>query len=263
MVKMSKSILLNTALLLIFGVATDVLGGDPTSDDAQIDAAAESATLEASPDWVLTRDEAGIRSYKMQREGSPLLCFKAEGIIDAPVHLVLSVVLDAERSMEWISYLSESVVLRWVDEPIDYVQLSRFDIPWPVKDRVFISRVAIEVDPETYEAVLVYHPADDQVELRNAVLGSATGTRFHLRPIDGGGRTSFTGIGIADPKGALPKWLVNWVGGSWPHQTIQALRKQVRKHDISVMPALEPLYAGFEVEPRLRIISADPPSPEK
>lgn len=261
MVKMSKRILLSAVLPLALGLEAAALGGGPSADE-QIDAVALSAQLETSPDWVLTRDEEGIRSYEMQREGSPLLCFKAEGIIDAPVDLVLSVVLDAERSKEWISYLSESIVVRWVDEPTEYVQQSRFDIPWPVKDRVFISHVGIEVDPETYAAVLVYHPSDDRVELRNAVLGDATGTRFLLRPVAGGAHTSFTGIGIADPKGALPNWLVNWVGGSWPHQTIQALRKQARKDDVSVMPRIKSLYADFEIEPRLQLISADPPTSE-
>jgi hypothetical protein len=196
----------------------------------------------------------------MRREGSPLLSFKAEGIIDAPIDLMLSVVLDAERSTEWISYLTESVVVRWIDEPGEYVQFSRFDIPWPVQDRVFISRVAFEVDPETYATVLYYHPSDDRPEFEDAILGSATGTHYVLRPIDGGTRTIFTGIGVADPKGSIPKWLVNWVGKSWPHETIQALRRQVRKDDVFVMPRIEPLYTGFEIDPRHQLISADPPT---
>jgi hypothetical protein len=259
MVKLSTRILLSAALYLTFGLATTAVGqGAPAN--ARLDSARGSGPLDSEPDWELTRDEDGIRSYEMQRDGLPLLSFKAEGIIDAPIDLVLSVILDAERSTEWISYLSESVVVRWIDEPVGYVQFARFDVPWPVKDRVFISRVALEMDPETYAAVLSYHPSDDRAEFEDAILGSATGTRYILRPIDGGARTIFIGIGIADPKGSIPKWLVNWVGGSWPHETIQALRRQVRKDDVFVMPLIEPLYTGFEIQPPHQLISADPPT---
>jgi hypothetical protein len=127
-------------------------------------------------------------------------------------------------------------------------------------DRVFVSRIALEVDPETFTAVIDYLATDDHVEPRDAVLGSATGSRFVLRPIDGGARTDFVGIGVADPKGAIPTWVVNWVGGSWPHQTIEALRKQVRKNDVVVRPPIARLYEGFEVAPRLEIHSLDAPA---
>jgi hypothetical protein len=259
MMKMSNCILLSTALYLAFGLASPALAGAPSADPRP-DSVAGTELPDSSGNWELKRDDDGIRSYEMQREGSPLLCFKAEGIIDAPINLVLSVALDTDRSKEWISYLSESVVVRSIDEPGEYVQLSRFNLPWPVQDRVFISRVVLQVDPQTYAAVLAYHSADDQVEFENAILASATGTHYILQPIDGGARTNFIGIGIADPKGSLPKWLVNWVGGSWPHQTIQALRRQVKRDDVFVMPRIEPLYAGFEIEPPHQLISADPPT---
>jgi hypothetical protein len=35
-----------------------------------------------------------------------------------------------------------------------------------------------------------------------------------------------------DPRGSVPKFLVNMVQKSWPHKTITSLRKQVAKPDI-------------------------------
>lgn len=246
-------------------LAGSALAGDPDvsarppSEASLEPAAGESRRLDSKPEWVLRRDEQGIRSYEKRQAGSPLLSFKAEGVIDAPVDLVLSVLLDAERAEEWISHLSESTVLRWIEAPRAYVQFSRFDVPWPVKDRVFVSRISLEVDPATYTTVVDYLAADDPVEPHDAVLGSAAGSRFVLRPIDGGRRTDFVGIGVADPRGAIPAWIVNWAGGSWPHQTIEALRRQVHKQDVAVTPQVARLYAGFAIEPHLSLIPADDP----
>jgi hypothetical protein len=38
----------------------------------------------------------------------------------------------------------------------------------------------------------------------------------------------------ADPKGSMPKWLVNMFQKSWAHNTIMRLRAQVAKPDIKV-----------------------------
>jgi len=254
---MSIRILLVISLHVALAISATAHGQVPNA------VVAEYANLpwefDAEQGWNLTRDDDGIRSYRLQKEGSPLLLFKAEGVIDAPIDLVLSTVMDAERAGEWIDFLSESVVTRWIEQPSKSVQFTRFDLPWPVKDRVFVSRVELEIDPKSYAAVLFYRACEDRVAFENAIQGSATGTRYLLRPIDGGARTRLTGIGIADPKGSIPKWVVNWVGGSVLHETIASLRQQVHKKDVAVNPLLEPLYRGFEVEPAHQLISADPP----
>jgi len=258
---MSTRFFLIAALCLISGSATTAPGeGSPTDRRTKPPTAFEK--FETKLDWKLTRDEAGIRSYELKQEGSPMLSFKGEAEIDAPIDVVLSVLIDGARSREWIGFLSESVVIRWIDRPRAYVQFSRFALPWPVKDRVFVSRVVLEIDPETFAAAVLYQPTDDVVDFENAILGNASGTRYLIQPIDGGSRTNFIGIGVADPNGSIPKWLVNLVGGSVLHNTIEALREQVRKDDVFVIPLIESLYVGFEVEPRHNLISADPPRPE-
>jgi hypothetical protein len=37
---------------------------------------------------------------------------------------------------------------------------------------------------------------------------------------------------VVDPRGSVPKFIVNMVQKSWPHKTLTALRKQVAKPDI-------------------------------
>jgi len=165
---------------------------------------------------------------------------------------VLSVCLDAERAGEWIGLLSESAVLRWLDDGEADVQLTRFDLPWPVRDRVFVSRVEIDVDPASRAATLTYfeshvsHEDDETLAIDDAIRGSTAGTHFRMRPIAGGERTLFTGVGIADPRGAIPVWFVNWAGRSVPHRTLEALRRQVGKPDVAVSPGVASLYEALE-----------------
>ncbi len=243
-----------SSLIALFAATAIAWLGLTAAGSARAGEADAALVVETGPvaarsdgDWQLIREGDGIRTYRMERPDSPLLAFKGEGVIDAPIDLVLSVCLDAERADEWIGLVSESAVLRWLDDHRAYVQYTRFDLPWPVRDRVFVSQVEIEVDPDTFTATLAYHESPDAPAIDDAIIGSTAGTVFRLQPIEGGARTLFTGIGIADPRGAIPVWFVNWAGRSVPHRSLTALRRQVRMDDVSVSPIVASLYEGFEV----------------
>ncbi len=235
--------------LVIASVALSLVCSSGAAADGEVLAATRPPAQAKTEDgWELIRDDEGIRTYRKALPGTPLLAFKGEGTIDAPTELVLSVCMDAERAGEWIGLVSESAVLRWVEEGDAFIQFTRFDLPWPVKDRVFVSEIAVEVDAETHRARLVYSETTDSPAIGDAIRGSTAGSRFEMRPIDGGTRTHFTGIGIADPRGAIPTWFVNWAGRSVPHRTLAALRRQVQKDDVSISPVVRSLFERPEVD---------------
>jgi len=202
-----------------------------------------------APGWELTRDEDGILSYKRVVDGSPLLVFRGEGVIEAPITRVLSVALDNTRVGEWIPGLAESTVVRWIKEPLEYIQYSRFDAPWPVRDRIFLSRVAMVVHPRTYTTEIRYHNVPETLDRDGGIQGYTGGSYYVLRPVDEGRGTYFIGVSVADPRGAIPAWLINWMGESWPHKTLSLLARQVAKSDVADLAIIEPFFVGFESSP--------------
>jgi hypothetical protein len=209
---------------------------------------AGSVTAATAGEWQLTRDEDGIRSYVRASSNSDLLAFKGETTLDAPIDRVLSVVLDADRVGEWIPRIVESTVLRWERGSNEYIQFTRFNAPWPVKDRVFLSRVVLEIDPVTSRTSLRYYNAPEEtLPVRDdgpAIHGSAGGSYYLLEPADGGRATRLLAISAADPKGSLPVWLINWAGTSWAHETMSSLRAQVMRSDVHLLPIVRGLYPG-------------------
>ncbi len=204
--------------------------------------AAPSAVLA----WELTRDEDGIKAYKRTQADSPLLAWKAEGVVDAPVLQVMTVLLDGNRAGEWIPRLVQSEVRDGSRWPREYKQFSRFDAPWPVSDRVFYSRVTIDVDPETGHTEIRYFDIDEEIETQGAVQGNAGGSFYVLEPIDDGERTYVSGVSVANPNGFIPTWLVNWVGSSVAWDTLSRLRAQVARGEREVRPLLVQMYRGGE-----------------
>ena len=58
----------------------------------------------------------------------------------------------------------------------------------------------------------------------------------------GTNHTRLIAIAIADPRGAIPDWLINWVGKSLTHDTMAQLRDQVKRSDIPDLIIATRLY---------------------
>lgn len=207
-------------------------------------ALAAAAPESSADEWVLTGRADGIESYQRRADGSPLLAVKGLCVIDAPIDRVLAVILDGARVGEWMSGIDDSSIT-WIDKPVEYLQFTRFDAPWPISDRVFLSRVTVRVEPATYRTVIRYRDSDRAVAAGGAVRGSADGSHYVLEPIDGGARTRFVGVSQADPGGAFPPWFVNWITARWPHATLTALRDHLKLDDLVTPPEIQRLYRGL------------------
>src|SRR5207237_1192006 len=61
------------------------------------------------------------------------------------------------------------------------------------------------------------------------VRGELINSRFVLTSLEGGTKTSLLAEIHADPKGSVPKWIVNMFQRSWPKDTFSGIKKQLEK----------------------------------
>ena len=188
--------------------------------------------------WEPTVEKDGVKIFRKHISNSSLLAFGGEGIVDAPVVRVATAIFDTTRSPEWIEDLEESRILRWIS-PLEYVEYNHVGTPFVLKDREFVSIVRIELNPDRTGISFSYQAAaDGELPPSRWVRGDITGTRFVLSPLDGGRKTHVHGEIHADPRGSVPKWIVNLFQKSWPVVTFQNLRKHVAKPDVQNSPKM-------------------------
>ncbi len=186
--------------------------------------------------WALMGRREGIEIYRREMPGSSLVVFKGEGTIDAPVWKIASILLDTKRAPEWADSLRESRVVKRVG-PDEYEEYNHLGMPLILKDRDFLSDVVIGVSNEQKTFSLAYKPADDRDMPRTRyVRGQIAYGLFEVTSIEPGRRSKLRAEIQADPKGALPAWVVNFFQKSWPLNTFQGIRAQAAKPDIA-MPA--------------------------
>jgi hypothetical protein len=210
-------------------------------------AASASAHTGSSPVWEKIADDDGIVAYRREVPGSPLIAVRGEGIVDASIIRVASVLVDTSRATEWIDRLVESRVVREVSET-ETIHYDHIGTPIVMKDRDFVTRAKLEFDTPNKKIILKLHSVTDPlVPPTKYIRGEIMQSHFTMTSIEHGSKTHIMVEVHADPKGSVAKWMVNLFQTSWPRNTITRLRAQAAKPDIKEHPRLkaELIKAGY------------------
>jgi len=191
----------------------------------------------------------GIQIFKKDSSESGLIEFRGVGVVEAPLPLVATVIFDTGRRTEWIKGLVESRIVRWGGKD-NFIEYDHIDMPIFFTDRDFVSKITISFDHTRKEIVFHYQSSDDPSVSRTDYLrGEILNMTFVLSSVDNNKKTMVDAVFLCDPKGWIPKWLVNFFLRDWPKTTFRNLRQEVLKPDISVDPRFSMLPKQQMVDP--------------
>jgi hypothetical protein len=218
------------------------LGADPTTTPV---ATLPAVVKESEFHWQESSETDGLTLYQSKVEGSEVIALKGEGIVNAPLEKVASVIVDYTRGTEWIDGLVASKLVRPLG-PTEFVEYDHMGIPFPfsmfISDRDFISHVTVDYSPATQRLTVSYLPTEDGLApvLKQYKRGVMTCV-FKMVPMSMADQTYLEAEIHCDPKGGVPKWLVNFFQQDWPHTTFENLRREMKKPDIQVHPIVAQL----------------------
>jgi hypothetical protein len=194
-------------------------------------------------EWRKIRETHGINVYRSKVPGTAIVAFKGDGRVDVPILRVAHVIIDPSRGPEWVGSLAESRNIRPISE-LEFVEYDHFNMPFIIQDRDFVSRVTVETDPVAKTVRVQFIATEDPTMPPTAryVRGALIYSSFLLRA-EGPDTTMVEAEILCDPKGSVPKWLVNFFQRSWPIATLSALRRQSARPDVGPHPVLQRIWA--------------------
>ena len=191
--------------------------------------------------WELVGTKDGIVTYRREVAGSEVIAIRGEAVVEAPILRVASVLMDTTRLTQWMDRVAEARRIRTTD-PRHYVEYERATTPFPLTDRDFVTESWVEIDAAKKQLVLrARSVADPSAPVTGLVRGEVLSSTFTLTALDHDQGTQVVTEVHTDPKGSIPKWLVNLVQKSWAHTTIMGLRAQVRKANLPDNPEAKAL----------------------
>lgn len=208
----------------------------------------EAAPAKLELPWQRSHEKHGIAVSRRAVPGMSLVAFRADGRVEAPLLKVAQVIADSSRGPEWVDSLAEARKLRSIG-PLEFIEYNRFAMPLFIKDRDFVTRVTVEPEPSQRQVTIRFVSVDDPAlsPARRYVRANLIYSTFALQE-EGPAATAVRAEILADPRGALPKWVVNYFQKSWPVKTLLALRRQSAKPDVIEHPELGRLWREAGVQ---------------
>jgi hypothetical protein len=226
-----KRFFILTAAAVILWTAPGAVNPGAKKSSRSVDSLKESDF-----NWVKSCNSDGILVYWSKVEGSEIIAFKGEGLVDAPLDQVASVILDTTRSPEWVESLKEARVLNVVS-PTEFIEYERIGTPVLMAGRDFVNRVTLDYEAKVARFSIHYQSAEDSLAPpgKKYVRGEIF-CRFKLVPMTLSEQTYVEAVFYCDPKGTVFKWFVNYFKQGWPLTTFGKLRKQLKKPGLQVLP---------------------------
>ncbi|MCF6148312.1 MAG: hypothetical protein E3K37_06605 [Candidatus Kuenenia sp.] len=203
--------------------------------------AAEVQGIQA--EWKMFTEKDGIQVYKGVVKGCPVVAFKGIAVIDAPLVKVMTVLCDVERKTEWVHYLAETRIIKEFSSQ-KRIEYHRTVPPWPVAQREFIFLAEAVPSDDKNTITINLCPAEDSVvpRTKSIVRGELKYGKYVLKSIENGQKTYLTVEILADPKGLIPKWLVNSIQKKWPVNTINGIRRELKSPFFRIDPIVKTIF---------------------
>lgn len=185
----------------------------------------------AEPSWELMSQEEGIKAWKKDIPGSPLVAFRGEGIVEASVAKVATVLNETSRKTEWVHGCVRARNVRSIAEfeRIEYNHTTAG--VFIVSDRDFVFNGRVQVDPARKVVYFKLKSVEDALAPEESPVRGTMKGLYILKQIEPNRTLVMVEI-HADPKGILPAFLVNLFQKAWPTRTIRGIRKQSAKADL-------------------------------
>ena len=166
------------------------------------------AKLSFASGWEEVEGSNDIVIYQKKFSDSDMMAFKGVTRIDADVDTIIRFISDNSVADKWIPMVGEK---RTVNElsPHSRIEYTHVEMPWPLTDRYFITLVTAEQYRDGVIKVSMKSVENPPFIESGKIMGVFGKSHIWLEPIENGHRTRMTVEIQTDPKGLIPKWLVN------------------------------------------------------
>lgn len=195
--------------------------------------------------WEELSNDEGILVHRKDVEGNDVVAFRGEAVFDASIAKVANVLLDTSRKKEWVDRLAEAENIREIG-PYERIEYNHTATPIIIKDRDFVFHAKAEMSKKTRSLVFNLKSVEDPLKPEvDPVRANLIKGQYTLTPEGDGSKTRCVVEIHADPRGSVPKWIVNLFQKSWPRRTLDGIRNQVAKPDVTEHPGVKAFFDGL------------------
>jgi hypothetical protein len=181
--------------------------------------------------WTYKGEKDGVKVYLKIQEG--VYDVKLTTSIQTSLSAICHLMGDVEAYSKWGYKVAESSLIEQKNEYHQFYY-SRLDFPWPLNDRDLTMENFMEQDRNGKVTFKSYSRSGLKPERKEIIRLDDVATTWVIFPPKNG--WAYVEYYIhSNPKGNLPEWLVNLSIDMGPRETINAIRKELKKTEYQTL----------------------------
>ena len=127
---------------------------------------------------------------------------------------------------------------------MERIEYNHTGTPFIIRDRDFLFHAKAELRKDIKKMYFWLNSVNDPAmpESDCCVRGELKRGVYVLTALDGGKKTNIIVEIHADPKGSVPKWIVNLFQKKWPRKTLNGIRAQCAKPDVTTHVEIQKFF---------------------
>jgi START domain len=177
--------------------------------------------------WVLKKEKDGIKVYTRRSQYSKFNEIKAEFTIKTSMRKFTSVISDIDKYPLWV-YGTKTALLckRLSDE--DVIYYSEVNVPWPISNRDFYSRLKIHQDTIQKSVTIIAAAIPDFRPPKDGIVRvPRSSAKWTVTSVDNS-TLNVVYIVAIDPGGNFPAWIANMFSTKGPIESFINLRERCK-----------------------------------
>ncbi len=181
-------------------------------------------------EWEPVLKKEGLIIQRKKLGKKSIFALKSTGILEAPIESIITLFRDTKRAYLWAPGLKQRTLLKNISE-LEAVVYDIHEMPWPCQDRDVVMFNSIKLLKSRKQIALISSSIENyKLDPRpgNKVRAELHYSFIGLTPISK--NKTFVEFFIhVDPKGSIPKWLVNHIVKTRPYSFLKAIEKSASK----------------------------------
>lgn len=169
----------------------------------------------------------GVHVSRKSSPNSNLFTFRGEITTDLPLDVLMSVFSDPKERKHWVDRYKDHITFEKTELSETY--WIRFSLPPLVSDRDYILKTAAKINEEKGEISVHIKSVEHKSDPKDCCVRAQVKRTYYQFTALSATQSRLIVEVNTDPKGWLPKWLVNAIQKKWPSKTLNGLIKRAKK----------------------------------
>jgi len=180
-------------------------------------------------DWELIVNRNNLQVYRGTKQKNNIYPIRGDFKTNYSPADVMAIMLDIKRKPEWLPKLTRTKLIKRLG-PQSWIEYAEIDVPWPCQNRDIVFQIDMKFNANFSKVTIGLKSVQNDLILnKNNIRALIYPSTFLVTLNNHSQQTLVQSQSFVDPRGSIPRWIVNLFQKTQTIKIAQSLQKRLEE----------------------------------